>query len=702
MKSVKPSSKPRILLTSALPYANGSIHIGHLVEYIQTDIFSRFMKLTGEDIIYCCADDAHGTAIEIKASQEGITPEELIAKVNKEHQDDFKRFHINFDNYYSTHSDENRELSVMIYTKAKEKGLIYTKEIESFYDETAKRFLPDRYIKGKCPKCGAEDQYGDVCEKCNSTYKPTDLVDPFSTISKTTPVRKKTTHYFFKLSVMTDKLKKFFKDRNFQPEVTNYLNNWLKEGLQDWDISRDGPYFGFKIPGEEDKYFYVWLDAPIGYLASCKNYCTKNNIDFNEYLQSNDNKMIHVIGKDIMYFHYLFWPAMLMAADVKIPNDIITHGFLTINKEKMSKSRGTFILAKQFADMYNPEYLRYYYAKVLSRKMADIDLDFDHFIDSVNTELVANLGNLCYRALSFLNRSFDSKLCDFNDDDYPVIKNVLQKVEEIKNYYAEFNLNRAMSAVLEVSSMGNKFFQENAPWDLVKQNKTEEAQKVCSVCANLAKILSIITAPVLPIFSDDLQQQLGISDLSWDDIDFNLKNHTINKAQILIKKIEEKVQLQEHFPANLKIAEVKEAKLHPDSEKLLILQVDIGEEEPRQIVAGIQAFYTPKEVVGKKIIIVSNLKTAKLGGEISQGMLLAASNKDINVIKLLEIPDGEPGDMIKCGALENNQNEIKIDEFFKMKIVSKEGKVYIKNFKDELIHKGEPIKIDVPDGYSIG
>jgi methionyl-tRNA synthetase len=920
------STKPKILLTSALPYANGSIHVGHLVEYIQTDIYSRFLKLIGEDVIYCCADDAHGTAIEIKADQQKTTPEKLISKVKAEHIDDFKKFHISFDNYYSTHSEENKILSTTIYEKLKEKGFIYTKDIESFYDENAKRFLPDRYVKGECPKCNAPDQYGDVCEKCNSTYKPIDLINPYSTLTKTTPIRMKTLHYFFKLSAMSEQLKSYFNERNFQPEVMNYLNNWIEEGLQDWDISRDGPYFGFNIPGEENKYFYVWLDAPIGYLASCKNYCDKNKLDAGkEYFFNPDSKMIHIIGKDIMYFHFLFWPAMLMAAGFHVPDDIIVHGFLTVNREKMSKSRGTFVMASQFADMYNPEYLRYYYAKVLSKKMNDIDLDFDAFIESVNSELVANLGNFCYRALSFINKHFEGKISDFNDLDYPIITDIINKVDNIKKNYSSLNLNQTMLGIMEISSLGNKFFQDNAPWKLVKEGDLTKAQQICSVCSNIAKILSVIISPVLPVFSDKLQKQLKVKNQSWDDINFSLKNHHISLHQILISKIEEKVELNspgkenreikfhidkeikslglkvcvaqisgihvkkkheglekikknlvenfklldnhkeileeyhkiytkvnadtktsieylhnliEHkgqlpqintvvdsynvvsaktmlamgaydlnkisgdihlryvdstdkysdldtseiksvpsnefayvddkgnilcrlnikqsaqtkvdkntsnvvlivdgnnlvddnlllsateeacknivkycggnykivgldddFPLDLRVAEVKHAKLHPNSEKLLIMSIDLGEDNPRQLVAGIQKYYTPEKLIGKKIIVVSNLKPAKLGGELSQGMLIAADCEDIDVVKIIEAPNGSPGEQVKCGAMSSNRKEIKITDFFKLKIVTKNEEILVTNFDKKLTLKGEPLKIHVPDGSKIG
>ncbi|MFT4343890.1 MAG: methionine--tRNA ligase [Candidatus Woesearchaeota archaeon] len=691
------TKKPKILLTSALPYANGSIHIGHLVEYIQTDIYSRFLKLTGEDIIYCCADDAHGTAIQIRAEKDGITPEELITKVNKEHQEDFKLFHIAFDNYHSTHSPENEKLATEIFSRLQKKGLIYTKEIESFYDEEAKRFLPDRYIKGKCPKCDAVDQYGDVCEKCNATYKPTDLVNPYSTLTNSKPIRKKTTHYFFKLAEMTDKLKEYFKEQKFQPEVTNYLNNWIEEGLQDWDISRDGPYFGFKIPGEEDKYFYVWLDAPIGYLASCKNYCDKHNLDSNEYFHG-DTKMIHIIGKDIMYFHYLFWPAMLMAADFNVPHDIITHGFLTVNKEKMSKSRGTFILAREFAEMYPAEYLRYYYAKVLSRKMADIDLDFNHFIESVNAEIVGNVGNLCYRALSFLDRNFEGKTTNFDDNEYPVLKEIDKKIEIIKEHYTNLNFNRAIAEIMEVSSLGNKFFQDNAPWQLIKENKKDEAHIVCSVCVNIAYIVASLIAPIMPIFSKKVLEQINTEKKTWDSITYDLKNHSINKPEIIVTKIEK--HKEKLFTPNLKVAKVLDAKKHPDSEKLIVLQIDVGDEK-RLLVAGLQKYYKPEELINTQIIVVSNLKPAKLGGIESQGMLLAASTKDDSVVKVIH-PEGKPGDEVTCAAMKNNTAQIKIDEFFAVPLKVKDKKVWVEKHAQFLEINGKPVLIDVDDGLDVG
>ena len=402
-------NKKRIIVTSALPYANGPIHIGHLVEYIQTDIFVRFLRLIGEDVVYCCADDTHGTPIEIKAKELGIVPEELIGRFHRDHLRDFTSFNIKFDSYYSTNSKENKYFSDLIFERLKKKNLIYQKEIELTYCGKCGRFLPDRYVKGKCPKCNAPDQYGDVCESCNATYKTTDLVEPYCVVCGSKPIRRISRHYFFKLSAFSDKLKKWLvENKNLQDEIKNYVLNWIKEGLEDWDISRDGPYFGFKIPNEENMYYYVWLDAPIGYISSFAN-TLKGDVKKAER-EWNKAKIMHFIGKDITYFHFLFWPAMLIGADFNLPENIAVHGFLTVNKEKMSKSRGTFFTAEDFLKENDAEYLRFYYARVLSKKLSDIDLDFKELRDIVNNEMVANLGNFCYRTLSFLGSNFDGKV----------------------------------------------------------------------------------------------------------------------------------------------------------------------------------------------------------------------------------------------------------------------------------------------------
>src|SRR3989338_616372 len=425
----------KIVITSALPYANGPIHVGHLVEYIQTDIFVRFLRLTGKNVVYCCADDTHGTPIEVKSMDLGIKPEELIAKFSKEHQEDFNNFHIQFDSYYSTNSEENKYFSDLIFKKLKEKNLIYQKEIELSYCEKCGRFLPDRYVKGKCPKCNAAGQYGDVCEQCNATYKTIDLMEPYCTICGTKPARKISKHYFFKLSVFSDKLKKWLVDNeNLQDEIKNYVLNWIKDGLEDWDISRDGPYFGFKIPGEENMYYYVWLDAPIGYFASLANYCKRNNLDPLNFMEK-DGEMIHFIGKDIMYFHLLFWPAMLMGSGFNLPKAYHVHGFLTVNGEKMSKSRGTFLTAKDFLQISDPEFLRFYFAANLGTSVSDIDLNCQDYYDKINSELVSKLANFSYRVQTFCAENFEGKLVKYIDEN--IEKELQTQIEDAKNAYSE-------------------------------------------------------------------------------------------------------------------------------------------------------------------------------------------------------------------------------------------------------------------------
>jgi len=664
----------KIIVTSALPYANGPIHIGHLVEYIQTDIFVRFLKLIGKDAIYCCADDTHGTPIEVKARNLGIKPEQLIQKFYKEHLEDFNRFYISFDSYYSTNSKENKYFSDLIFERLKKKGFIYKKEIEVTYCGNCKRTLPDRYVKGKCPKCNSPDQYGDVCEACNATYKTIDLIEPYCTICKNRPVRKKSEHYFFKLSKLSDFLKRYIsKNENFQQEIKNFVLNWIKEGLEDWNISRDGPYFGFKIPGEENKYYYVWLDAPIGYISSLANYLNKDTKKTEKAW--NESKIVHFIGKDITYFHFLFWPAMLHASGFNLPESIFVHGFLTVNNEKMSKSRGTFFTAKDFLKKYDAEHLRYYYANVLSKKLADIDLNLDEFRDRINNELVGNLGNFCYRIISFVNKNFDGKIKAI-DNDKTLIDDINKKIKAIEKNYNELNFNSAVNEILLISDIGNKYFQKNEPWALIKEDK-DKVQKICSLCVNIAKNLSILIEPILPQFSSELRKQLNIKELKWKDIGFDLKNHKIGKEKILVRKIEE--AKEELSPLNLKVAEIIEVKDHPNADKLYVLQINLGTEK-RQLVAGIKEFYSKNELKNKKIIVVTNLKHAKLRGIESQGMLLAAEDNKGNV-GLLTVKQSEPGDDVRFGNLENSNKELSFDSFQKLKIESRQGKVFFNDLK---------------------
>ena len=674
----------KIIVTSALPYSNGPIHVGHLVEYIQTDIFVRFLRLIGKDVVYCCADDTHGAPIEIKAQELGIKPEELIAKFFKEHQEDFKSFYIQFDSYYTTNSKENKYFSDLFFERLQKKDLIYKKEIEVTYCEHCKRTLPDRYVKGKCPKCKADGQYGDVCEVCNAAYKTVDLIDPYCVTCKNKPVRKKSEHYFFKLSALSGFLEKWLKgNKNLQQEIKNFVLNWIKDGLEDWNISRDGPYFGFKIPGEENKYYYVWLDAPIGYISSLANYLGK---DIKKAEKAwNDSKIIHFIGKDIIYFHFLFWPAMLHAADFKLPENINVHVFLTVNNEKMSKSRGTFFTAKEFLEKYDAEHLRYYYGNVLSKKLADIDLNLDEFKERINNELVGNLGNFCYRIISFANNNFNGEIKGF-DGDKAIISGINKKIKKIEECYNKLNFNAAVNEILLISDIGNKYFQKNEPWALIKIDK-EKAQKICALCINIAKNLSILIQPVLPKFSEELQKQLNLKDLKWKDIGFNLKNHKIGKEKLLVRKIEE--IKEEEFSLNLKVAEIIEAKDHPDADKLYVLQINLGKEK-KQLVAGLKEHYAKEELKNKKIIVVTNLKHAKLRGIESQGMLLAAEDSKGNVGLLTA--KAEPGNDVKFGNLKNSNKEITFENFLKINILAKDGKIFFNNL--ELSVNNEAVSVE--------
>lgn len=691
-----PKKTKKIVVTSALPYANGPIHIGHLVEYIQTDIFVRFLKLRGEKAIYICADDTHGTPIEINAAKHNMKPEQFIKKWHQEHLEDFKAFLIEFDNYYTTHSKENREYSDLFFNTLKKKGYIYTKEVESYYCERCKRFLPDRYIKGRCPKCGADDQYGDVCEKCNATYTTVDLINPYCVICESKPVRKTSEHYFFKLSAFAQKLKDWISsNKNLQVEVKNYVSGWLKD-LKDWDISRDGPYFGFKIPGEKDKYYYVWLDAPIGYIASTANYCKNKRDKVEDYWKNG--RIIHFIGKDIIYFHFLFWPAVLMGTGFGLPENIIVHGFLTVNKEKMSKSRGTFFTAKNFLEISDPEFLRFYYAYNLSRSMSDIDLNFKDFRAVVNNNLISNISNFHYRVLSFCNSNFDSRIGSFKKDEVRkrIIKEIEEKAEKVKQSYANYEFRDAVRTILEISDIGNKYFQENAPWKLYKQNRKKTAE-VIAFCLNIVKNLSILTSPILPKFSSEIQEQLNLKGLKWKDLDFNFKNRRIGEAEIILTKVEELPVEAEKWPFDLRIGKIIEIKDHPDADRLYVMQVDVGKEK-RQIVAGIKEHYTREELMNRKIVIMCNLRPTTIRGIMSNGMLLAGD--DGQKVRLLEAEKSNPGDLVfPEGMNYDNTEEVAFEEFMGFEITTKNKRaVYEGNI---LRTDKEELKIDIKNGARV-
>lgn len=534
----------KILVTSALPYANGSIHLGHLVEYIQTDIWVRFQKMQGHECHYVCADDAHGTPIMLRAQSEGIKPETLIANIAKEHQTDFKDFSIGFDNFHSTHSDENKALAQQIYLANREAGHITTRTISQAYDPEKEMFLPDRFIKGECPKCGANDQYGDNCEVCGATYAPTDLINPISAVSGVTPITKESEHYFFKLANFESALKSWTTGGHLQDEVSNKLDEWLESGLRDWDISRDAPYFGFEIPDAPDKFFYVWLDAPIGYLASFKHYCERTGVDFDEYMKpGSTTEMIHFIGKDIIYFHALFWPAMLQGANFRLPNNIYAHGFLTVDGKKMSKSRGTFINARTYLNYLNPEYLRYYYAAKLSSGIEDIDLNLEDFQNRINSDLVGKVINIASRCAGFINKRFEGKLSSSLSE--PVLfKQFVDKSTVIADKMENREFGHAMREIIGLADKANQYIDEKKPWALAKEEGHEQqVHDICTMGINLFRVLITYLKPVLPETAKQAETFLNISPLQWTDISNPILSQDINKFKPLMTRVEsEKIQ----------------------------------------------------------------------------------------------------------------------------------------------------------------
>jgi len=659
----------KILVTSALPYANGSIHLGHLVEYIQTDIWVRFQKMQGNTVHYVCADDTHGTPIMLRAEKEGITPEALIAKVHTEHYADFSEFLVEFDNYYSTNSPENKELAGGIYKALKANGKIATKTIEQFYDPVKNMFLPDRFIKGECPKCHAKDQYGDSCEVCGATYNPTELINPFSAVSGAAPVRKETEHYFFKLSECSDFLRGWTRSGTLQQEAANKMNEWIGEAgenkLSDWDISRDAPYFGFEIPDAPGKYFYVWLDAPIGYMASFKNLCAKNGLDFDEYWKADSKtELYHFIGKDILYFHALFWPATLEYSGYRKPTQVFSHGFLTVNGEKMSKSRGTFITARSYLDhIKNPEYLRYYYAAKLNGSMEDIDLNLEDFVARVNSDLVGKYINIASRTAGFINKRFAGKLVSANK--HAVVETIKAAAPEIAKAYEARDFSRALREIMRLADLANADVAEAAPWVVAKQEGSAAQSKLhvdCSSALEMFRLLTLYLKPALPDLAANIERFLNIAPLTWASVNDSLADdHAINEYNHLITRIDpkhieamteaNKENLQQSAPAvanatpavsqnagdyisiddftkvDLRIAKIVNAEHVEGAEKLLCLSLDIGEEKPRQVFAGIKSAYDPVTLVGRLTVMVANLAPRKMKFGMSEGMVLAASDE---------------------------------------------------------------------------
>lgn len=660
----------KIVVTSALPYANGPIHMGHLVEYLQTDIWVRFQKACGNECLYFCADDTHGTPIMIKARAEGITPEQLIETAHAEHQKDFDRFGIEFDNYYSTHSQENKEFSELIFSRLNEKGSITKKEIDQAYCPNCDMSLPDRYIRGTCPRCKAPDQYGDSCDACGGTHQPTELIEPACANCKTPPTRKKSVHYFFKFSDYEPQLKEMLDAGHCQKSVANKLDEWFKAGLKDWDISRDGPYFGFKIPGEENKFFYVWLDAPIGYMASCKNYCKKNNLDFETVWNSDEYELYHFIGKDIMYFHALFWPAMLIGAGFKTANKLFVHGFLTVNGKKMSKSKGTFIKAETYLDHLDPQYLRYYYASKLSGGVEDIDLSLGDFVAKVNSDLVGKLANLASRSTPMLFKKLDAALGTLDEQGQELIGKLVSAKEKIIADYEKLNYASVIRNITALADETNRYVEQNQPWATIKTD-AEKTRQTLTAILNAVKILTIYLKPVLPTFAEKIEKLLNISPLAFANIEEILTEHKINNFERLIERIdEEKVkamidQSKEEQPAapalaepiepectiedfmkiDLRVAKIVKAEAVENADKLLHLELQIGPIK-KNVFAGIAKAYKPEELLGKTVICVANLKPRKMKFGISEAMVLAAGPGGKEIFILGVDPNAEPGQRV--------------------------------------------------------
>ena len=692
-----PQIRPRkILVTSALPYANGSIHMGHMVEYIQTDIWVRFQKMRGHECIYVCADDAHGTPIMLRAQNEGIDPEELIARVKKEHQADFADFEVGFDNFHSTHSDENRELAETIYTRLNDAGFISTRVIEQAYDPEKEMFLPDRFLKGTCPRCGAEDQYGDNCEVCGATYSTSELKNPVSVVSGATPIQKESEHYFFKLPEFDAMLKEWTHTGHLQSEVANKLSEWFEAGLQEWDISRDAPYFGFEIPGAEDtsgnkKYFYVWLDAPMGYFASFKNLCAqRDDLDFDEFLKpDSETELYHFIGKDIIYFHALFWPAILKGADLRTPTAIFAHGFLTVNGQKMSKSRGTFINARHYLDHLDPEYLRYYFAAKLTNRIDDLDLNFEDFMARVNSDLVGKMVNIASRCAGFISKKSDGQL-SAECSEPELYQRFVDAGEQIAELYEHREFGQAMREIMALADVANQYIDEQKPWVLAKdENTTAQAQAIYSTGVNLFRVLMTYLKPVLPVMAANAEAFLNIEPLDWNSCAKPLTDHTIKKFKPLMTRVEQDkidavleaakqtltaekkpttintpkapnkqketasmdpiadtIEYDDFAKLDLRIARITKAEHIEGADKLLQLTLDLGE-ETRNVFAGIKSAYAPEDLEGKLTVMVANLAPRKMRFGISEGMVLAAGpgGKDLWILEPHE--GAQPGMRVK-------------------------------------------------------
>tara|TARA_R110002167_G_scaffold96903_7_gene256221 strand:- start:3801 stop:5846 length:2046 start_codon:yes stop_codon:yes gene_type:complete len=658
----------KILVTSALPYANGSIHLGHLLEHIQTDIWTRFQRMRGHTCISVCADDAHGTPVMLKAQQLGITPEEMVARTRAEHHQDLLDFHVNYDNYYVTHSDENKALCELVYNRLNAAGYISRRTISQLYDPEKEMFLPDRFVKGTCPSCKAEDQNGDSCDVCSATYDPTELINPRSVVSGATPVLRDSEHYFFDLPQFKDMLQSWLKSGAIQIEMANKLQEWFEKGLQQWDISRDAPYFGFEIPDAPGKFFYVWVDAPVGYMASFKNLCERTDgLDFDEYWNKDSTtELYHFIGKDITYFHCLFWPAMLEGAGFRKPTGVNVHGFVTVNGAKMSKSKGTFIKGRTYLDHLNPEYLRYYFASKSSDAVSDIDLSFEDFAQKVNSDLVGKVVNIASRCASFINKRFDGKL-SATVLEPALVAEFQQAQTSIGDAYEKRQFSRAIREIMALADKANQFIDANAPWVTIKDpEKLQFTHEVCSLGINLFRLLVVYLKPVLPVLTEQAEAFLN-DNLNWDSLNTVLSDHSVSPFKALMQRVEmdkinamvedskenleptktldpnsplvkdpiaPTISFEDFAKVDLRVALIAKAEHVEGAEKLLRLELDLGGES-KQVFAGIKSAYKPEDLVGKHTVMVANLAPRKMRFGLSEGMVLAAGpgGKDLFILE---------------------------------------------------------------------
>lgn len=680
------TQKDKLFITSALPYANGKLHLGHILEHTQSDIWARVHRSLGKEVRYLCAEDSHGAPIMLRAEKEGLSPEEFVEQTKAEHWDILQRFNFSYDHYHSTHSEENRELVNQIYLKLKENGHIDTKVVEQLYDPEKKMFLADRFVKGECPKCGEPDQYGDNCENCSATYNATEIKNPRSTISGATPIIKESLHYFVNLANFSDMLQDWMNQGALQEQVVNKLKEWFEAGLQSWDISRDAPYFGFKIPETEDKYFYVWLDAPVGYLAALKYHCEQNGESLEDWIGEKANtQMVHFIGKDILYFHSLFWPAMLHGANMKVPDSVFVHGFVTVNGKKMSKSRGTFINASTYLKHFQPDYLRYYYAAKLSDKIVDIDLNLEDFVTKVNSDLVGKVVNIASRCAGFIKKKFNSTLsAELHRPE--LFESFAGKSEEVLQLYVDRKYSRAIKEIMTLADVANQYISDLEPWKMIKdENQLQEVHKVCSTGINLFKILISWLSPVIPVTAEKASDFLNYDVQNWDNLNSPLLNHEIKKFKPLITRIEmetvnnmiedskedlqateekeeninkavtgpladdpisEEIQFNDFAKVDIRVALIADVNPVEGADKLLQLTLDLGG-ETRNVFAGIKSAYDPKDLIGKHTVMVANLAPRKMRFGVSEGMVLAAGPGGSDLYILEPHAGAKPGMRVK-------------------------------------------------------